>query len=144
MTLRYAKIKLERMRDAVAKLVPKPFLVAKPSQTGGQTVTKTATSVFVAIRTFAMPNPRSEKYLFLVAYKLGRVAQLGERLVRNEEVGGSSPPTSTTFSSTYGGGKFQNSACTCFCTCFGFWCSVEFADGHAQDIETRMRIAFRD
>ena len=27
----------------------------------------------------------------------GRVAQLGERLVRNEEAGGSNPPSSTTF-----------------------------------------------
>jgi hypothetical protein len=32
--------------------------------------------------------------------QLGRVAQLGERLVRNEEVAGSSPATSTIFSIT--------------------------------------------
>jgi hypothetical protein len=37
---------------------------------------------------------------FFCAQFHGRVAQLGERLVRNEEVGGSSPPTSTSFPCT--------------------------------------------
>ena len=31
--------------------------------------------------------------------KSGAVAQLGERVVRNDEVGGSNPPSSTSFSS---------------------------------------------
>jgi hypothetical protein len=31
----------------------------------------------------------------------GRVAQLGERIVRNDEAGGSSPPTSTKSSPTF-------------------------------------------
>ncbi len=43
-SLRYAHGDLETLRDAVATLVPKPFLVEKPSQTGAQTVTKTVTS----------------------------------------------------------------------------------------------------
>ena len=33
--------------------------------------------------------------------QVGRVAQLGERLVRNEEVAGSIPVSSTIFSTTY-------------------------------------------
>lgn len=40
----YAPPDLEALRDAVATLVPKPFLVGKPAQAGGQTGTKTGTA----------------------------------------------------------------------------------------------------
>jgi hypothetical protein len=45
------------------------------------------------------------------ASKVGAVAQLGERLVRNEEVGGSIPPGSTNPTASriahFGGGEFS-------------------------------------
>jgi integrase len=44
MSLRYAHADLETMRDAVATLVPKPFLVEKTTTTASGTATKTATS----------------------------------------------------------------------------------------------------
>jgi integrase len=42
-TFGYAPAQLEMLRDAVATLVPKPFLVQKPPQTDSQTVTQTVT-----------------------------------------------------------------------------------------------------
>ena len=39
--------------------------------------------------------------MHLAGSSSGRVAQLGERVVRNDEVAGSNPVTSTTFSTTY-------------------------------------------
>ena len=38
-------------------------------------------------------------FLCKIITELGAVAQLGERVVRNDEVGGSNPPSSTSFSS---------------------------------------------
>jgi hypothetical protein len=38
-----------------------------------------------------------KKSIKLIGLRCGRVAQLGERIVRNDEAGGSSPPTSTKF-----------------------------------------------
>jgi hypothetical protein len=55
------------------------------------------------------------KYLSSHTHLNGAIAQLGERIVRNDEVVGSIPTSSTIFSSTCGG---MVSAVTCFVSWF--------------------------
>lgn len=47
------------------------------------------------VRTGSSPVRENPKVVGLGSRVLGAVAQLGERIVRNDEVGGSNPPSST-------------------------------------------------
>src|ERR1700722_11967715 len=82
----------------------------------------------------------------------GRVAQLGERLVRNEEAEGSNPFSSTNYlavnSARYVNRlrslKSQNRTCSGFCS--GLFCglTIQRGDSFTQDVQVCVRVAFGD